>query len=143
MRETLVVDASIAIKWVVEEEGTGQAVGLRTRFAFTAPELIVAECANILWKKAQRGELTGDEAALATRLLARSGIEPASMAGLGETATTLAVELGHPAYDCMYLALATHRSLRFLTADRRLLATVAQHGSRELAGRCFPLDGLA
>lgn len=56
--ETLVVDASIAIKWVVEEEGTGIAVDLRSRFRFVAPELLVPECANILWKKVQRGELT-------------------------------------------------------------------------------------
>ena len=35
--ETLVVDASIAIKWVVEEEGTDTAVDLRSRFRFIAP----------------------------------------------------------------------------------------------------------
>ena len=37
---TLVVDASIAVKWVVEEEGTPQALALRERAKLIAPELL-------------------------------------------------------------------------------------------------------
>jgi predicted nucleic acid-binding protein len=143
VRETLVVDASIAIKWVVEEEGTRQAVGLRANFSFVAPELLVAEYANILRKKVRRGELTVDEARLAARLLERAGVELASMADLGERATALALEVDHPAYDCMYLALAVRSDLRFVTADRRLLAMIAQRGSSDLAGRCLSLDAFS
>ena len=66
---TLVIDASIAVKWVVEEEGTPEALALRQKAKLIAPELLVAECANILWKKVQRGELLKDEALLAARLL--------------------------------------------------------------------------
>ena len=47
---TLVIDASIAVKWVVEEDGTPQALMVRRRAKLIAPELLVAECANILWK---------------------------------------------------------------------------------------------
>ena len=54
---TLVIDASIAVKWVVEEDGTPEALALRQRARLIAPELLVAECANILWKKVQRREL--------------------------------------------------------------------------------------
>jgi predicted nucleic acid-binding protein len=50
----LVIDASIAIKWVVQEEGTEDALALRTRAELIAPDLIIAECANILWKKVKR-----------------------------------------------------------------------------------------
>lgn len=45
---TFVVDASIAVKWVVEENGTAAALGLRQRTKLIAPELLAAECANIL-----------------------------------------------------------------------------------------------
>jgi predicted nucleic acid-binding protein len=58
---TLVIDASIAIKWVVEEAGTDLSLALRQKARLMAPDLIVAECANILWKKAQRKELSNDE----------------------------------------------------------------------------------
>tara|TARA_R110002020_G_scaffold25485_10_gene82884 strand:- start:491 stop:931 length:441 start_codon:yes stop_codon:yes gene_type:complete len=140
--ETLVIDASIAIKWVVEEDGTPDAVRLRSRFRFVAPELLVAECANILWKKVQRRELMQDEAILASRLLERAGIELISMRGMLELATTLALELGHPAYDCVYLALARQRQVRFVTADQRLLRVVAERASKDLAQLCVSLEDL-
>ena len=52
-----VVDASFAIKWVVDEAHTTQALLLR-RHRLIAPDLLIAECANVLWKKVRRGELT-------------------------------------------------------------------------------------
>lgn len=140
MKETLVIDASVAVKWVISEDGGDDAVRLRSAFTFVAPELLLPECANILWKKVQRKELEPNEAALAIALIERSGISFQSMQGLSETATRLAIELGHPAYDCVYLALALRQKLRFVTADKRLLATVAQRGSSELAGLCLALE---
>ena len=140
MRETLVVDASVAVKWVVQENGSARAVRLRAEFGFVAPELMLAECANILWKKAQRGELTHAEAVLAVRLLERSGVEIVSMRGLGEDATRLALDLGHPAYDGVYLALARRRDLRFVTADRRLIDVVRRRGDAALSRLCASLD---
>ncbi len=138
--ETLVVDASIAVKWVVEEEGTAAAISLRAKFRFAAPDLLSAECANILWKKARRGDLTHEEAVMAARLLERSGIELLPMRSLTEPATSLAIELDHPAYDCLYLALAHQQKWRFVTADERLLGVVRQKRPEELAGLCVSLD---
>jgi predicted nucleic acid-binding protein len=43
---TLVIDASIAIKWVVEEDGTAEALLLWQKAKLIAPDLMVAECAN-------------------------------------------------------------------------------------------------
>jgi predicted nucleic acid-binding protein len=140
VKETLVIDASVAVKWVISEDGGDDAVRLRSAFTFVAPELLLPECANILWKKVQRKELEPNEAALAIALIERSGISFLTTQGLGETATRLAIELGHPAYDCVYLALALRQKLRFVTADKRLLATVAQRGSSELAGLCLALE---
>ena len=140
MKETLVIDASVAVKWVISEDGGDDAIQLRSAFTFVAPELLLPECANILWKKVQRKELEPNEAALAIALIERSGISFQSMQGLSETATRLAIELGHPAYDCVYLTLALRQKLRFVTADKRLLATVAQRGSSELAGLCLAVE---
>jgi predicted nucleic acid-binding protein len=42
-----VVDASVAIKWFVDEEGRAEAVGL-LRHPLSAPDLLAPECANIL-----------------------------------------------------------------------------------------------
>jgi predicted nucleic acid-binding protein len=140
LTETLVIDASVAVKWVVEEEGAAAAIALRRRIRFAAPDLLVAECANILWKKPRRGELTPAEANIAARLLERAGVELMPMSGLLEKATDLAMELDHPAYDCIYLALARLREWRFVTADQRLLRAVSEKAGAELAGLCLSLD---
>jgi predicted nucleic acid-binding protein len=118
---TLVIDASIAIKWVVEEAGTESALALRKKARLMAPDLIVAECANILWKKVQRTEVSKDEALIAARLLQGAEIELVPCRALMEPATRLAIELDHPAYDCLYLALAVEHDCRFVTADERLV----------------------
>ena len=118
---TLVIDASIAIKWVVEEDGTDLALALRQKARLMAPDLIVAECANILWKKAQRKELSNDEALIAARLLQSAEIELVPSRALMESATRLAIELDHPAYDCLYLTLAVENGCRLVTADKRLV----------------------
>lgn len=124
---TLVVDASVAIKWVVEEQGTAEALALRLH-RLCAPDLLVAECANILWKKVRRRELDEAEALLAARLLERCDVELMPMRRMLGEATRLAVFLGHPAYDCLYLALAQSGGHAFVTADERLCAKVAERG---------------
>lgn len=93
---TLVVDASVVIKWVIEETGTRHALALR-RHRLLAPDLLIPECANILWKKVRRQELTGDEARLAARLIERADIDFVPSRRLLEVATNLALLLDHPA----------------------------------------------
>jgi predicted nucleic acid-binding protein len=95
--ETLVIDASVAVKWLIEEEGTPQALKLRKRAKLIAPDLLAAECANILWKKVQRGELSREEALLAARLLQAAEIDLAPTHSLIEAATRIAIDLDHPA----------------------------------------------
>jgi predicted nucleic acid-binding protein len=136
---TLVIDASIAIKWVVEEEGTDTAVALRQKARLIAPDLIVAECANILWKKVQRKELSKDEALIGARLLQSAELELVPARALMESATRLAIELGHPAYDCLYLALAVENGCRFVTADERLVDKIRRHKKRALHDRIVGL----
>ncbi|SMF76983.1 Predicted nucleic acid-binding protein, contains PIN domain [Tistlia consotensis] len=137
----LVIDASIAVKWVVEEQGTAEALALRTDARLLAPELLVAECANILWKKVQRAELSEREALLAARLLERADIELLPTRALLEPATQLAIELDHPAYDCLYLALAEANDCRFVTADERLLRKLGQGRHPRLRDRAVSLTG--
>lgn len=82
----------------------------------------MAQCANVLRKKARRKELSADEARLAAGLLQRADVELLPMRPLLESATALAIALDHPAYDCIYLALAESLSCDLVTADQRLSA---------------------
>ena len=132
----IVIDASVAVKWVVAEAGTPDALILRQSARFAAPDLLMAECANILWKKVQRGDLLLEEAGLAARLLQRADIDLWPMGQLLETAMRMAVALNHPAYDCLYLALAAAQNRQFVTADERLLRRLRQEAA-------LPCDALS
>ena len=56
---TLVVDASVACKWFVYEEGSDEARKLvETGEALIAPDLVVAEACNAAWKKRRTGRMT-------------------------------------------------------------------------------------
>jgi predicted nucleic acid-binding protein len=137
---TFVIDASIVVKWVINEEGTENALALRGRTKLIAPELLTAECANIFWKKVQRDELTMDEACFAARLVQVADIELLQTRALLEAATRIAIELNHPAYDCVYIALATEHDCRFVTADRRLLRKLERAHRPQLRHRVISLS---
>ena len=122
----IVIDASVVIKWVVEENGTPDALALLQAGGLAAPDLLMVECANILWKKVRRGELLPDEAVMTARLIQGADIELFPTRHLLEIATSLAIELDHPAYDCLYLALALDNAWRFATADDRLQRKLGQ-----------------
>jgi predicted nucleic acid-binding protein len=112
---------------VVEEESTAEALALRQKAKLIAPELLVAECANILWKKVRRRELSKEEALFAARLLQGAEIELLPTRFLFEAATRMSIEIDHPAYDCLYLALAVEKGCRFVTADERFLRKLHQN----------------
>ena len=129
-KERFVVDASVAIKWVVPETGSEDAVGLLD-YSLTAPDLICAECANILWKKVSRGELSSEEAEIAAQGLENAEISLSSSRANLASALSIAVALDHPADDCIYLALAQSLSLRLVTADQALVRKIGRSPLRD------------
>jgi predicted nucleic acid-binding protein len=123
-----VVDASVAIKWVIDEPGSSAAAALLSAGPLRAPDLLLVECANVLWKKVRRGELSADEAGLAIRVLRQADIELLPSRPLADRALQLALELDHSAYDCLYLALALESGQPFVTADDRFVRRIAEAG---------------
>jgi len=123
--ERLVIDASVAVKWVVPEPDSDQAAAL-LEHTLVAPDLFFAECANVLWKKLRRGDLTEEEAGIAARTLEQVDLAVVpSRAYLGR-AVSIAAALERPAYDAIYLAVAEALGLRLATADARLIRKMRQ-----------------
>jgi predicted nucleic acid-binding protein len=120
----VVLDASVAVKWVLAEDGSEAAVALRGQHTFIAPELLLVETANILWRKARQQELTPDEARVAHAVLLAADIAIRPMRSLMATAMRFALALEHPVYDCAYLGLAAAEGVPLVTADRRLARVV-------------------
>jgi predicted nucleic acid-binding protein len=120
---TLVVDASVAAKWIVPEPDSAAAAALREQnVALIAPSLIAAEIGNTLWKAARRGNIEQTEAISGIRaaLLWFESLIP--IEELRVRALELAFDLKHPIYDCFYLALAERERCPLITADSRLIA---------------------
>ena len=117
----VVVDASMAFFWFANEPdrwGAGRL--LETERALLAPDLMAVEATNAWWKKLRRHEMELADVEQAVTNLLALGIAWTPSAALLGPAARLAAELGHPVYDCMYLALAAARSVPLATADDRL-----------------------
>jgi predicted nucleic acid-binding protein len=126
-----VVDASVAVQWFARESGSEvAAMLLEGDQPLVAPEIMPLEVANALWKKTRRGDVpAGDLQPAVTRLLA-SDITLVPTVSLLERAVRLAVEIGHPVYDCVYLVLADARGAPLATSDERLRASARARGLR-------------
>jgi len=132
----IVVDASIAIKWVIREHDSSRAADLLTHWIkheviMMAPLLLASEATNILYRNANSGKIPLDEA--------KKGLEAVIF-------PSITFELGHiressffvrvmefagqfklPAtYDAHYLALAEREQCEFWTADERLYNAVRE-----------------
>ena len=118
-----VVDSSVAIKWVVEEEESDNARSV-SQATLEAPDLLLIECANILWKKVTLSDLSLREAGDCWRVLLEAPIQFSLSTDLLDTALRISLDLKHPVYDCVFLALALRLDIPFITADRRLVAAV-------------------
>jgi predicted nucleic acid-binding protein len=114
----IVVDASVAVKWVLSETGSEEAVALRDQ-DLMAPVLWLAEAANVLWRRARIGEITGEQANARLSELLKAPVASLPIEPHLERALGLAIEIGHPIYDCIYLALALHHQTHVVTADQR------------------------
>jgi predicted nucleic acid-binding protein len=135
-----VVDASVAIRWVVDEPGSALAHRLRSIDLLVAPAIILAECGNALWRRVRLGLL---DAAQARDRLAALRMAPVKLRpddALAPAALDLALGLDHPICDCLYLALALDETAPLITADRRLLETSRR--DHRLATLVRPLDAV-
>jgi predicted nucleic acid-binding protein len=120
---SIVIDASVALKWVLDEPGQDAADALLDQ-ELVAPALWLVEAANALWRRGHRGEISDEEAEERLAELFNAPVTTVAIEDDLPAAIRLANRLGHPVYDCLYLALALRESTRVVTADARFLAAV-------------------
>ena len=134
----VVLDASVLIKLFIEEPGSVEAVAaVESAEQLLAPDLLLAESSNILWKRVQRGEL---DATVADELLTdilQMQIQYTPTRDLVEVALRLAIETKRTVYDALYLALAIQADAVLLTADERLVNSL---DSAPYAARLRPIS---
>lgn len=133
MSEAVVVDACLAVKWVIVEgeDDTDKAVALYREWiargvTILAPALLPTEAASVVYTRVRRGNFTIDEARSALAALLTTDIAVIHDPSLSMRALELTHTHHLPStYDGHYLALAEREGCTLWTADRRLWNSVS------------------
>ena len=127
MSDELIIDASVAIKWLVDEPLSDEATQLlRLYVSFWAPDFLIAEVTNIAWKKARRGEIKPEQATRIPRhFLDDDTVRLLPATELCIQALDIALAIKHSIYDCIYLACAERIGGILVTVDDGLCRVVA------------------
>jgi len=126
----IVVDASVAVKWFLEESGSAEAKELRQQFQqgdteLAAPDLLIYEVANAL--VCQRVYSPAEIALSVDTLLSMEFILSEPELDVMSRAVTLADERSAAVYDAVYVALAEMLGGELATADRYQAAMARPH----------------
>lgn len=121
---TVIIDASIAFKWIAIEPDSAAAIALIGTGKLAAPTLVLAEVGNALRKMMRRRQIVAsisfsDDLARLGQLLDLQD-ERADV----PTALDFACMFDHSIYDCIYLAMAKRLDDVLWTADRKFAGQV-------------------
>ena len=145
--QTLVIDASAAAKWFLEEEESDKALIIRDahidgRIRLTAPDLIVYEVANAL----NYNSMISD-AQLIARVQDFSDYDLDLVPPSAEYARHIvrtARELSISVYDASYIALSSVMATNLVTADKKLHDKISRKRQSYLLremGRTWNIQG--
>ena len=131
MRPAVVVDASVAVKWLLPEPGQEAALELQDRYEneqldLLAPYLLVSEVGNVLWKRAARGDLAP---AAARRCFEQFLLDcPILLDSPVVSLAALELARAHQRsyYDCLYLAWALEYRCDLVTADEKFIRVLGR-----------------
>ena len=128
----IIVDASVAVQWVAEEATSTLSDTLLERDDLIAPDFMLIEAANALYRKVFVGDLSQQQARAGLEFIRDKVDLWAVTIELLDRAIGLANEMHHPVYDCLYLALAEHTQALLVTYDQELLERARYHKYEKL-----------
>ncbi len=142
----LVVDASVALKWVIEEPDSHLAEALiRSGEHLIMPDFWLAEAASVLWLRVRRKMMTAQDAKSGFALL-QNQIKPRPTADLGlhEVALEIGLTVNHSPYDTLYVAFAIAVGAeRVVAADSPFVRDMQAHPDPHIANMLLPLAAWA
>lgn len=124
MPTSISIDASVVIKSLVEEESSGVARKLiATVDLIIVPAHAYAEIAEIIYRKRMSGLIEEAHAREALEELPRL-LTLVPLDGIIGDAFSIAMDIRHSVYDCLYVAAARKHGISLVTADLKLLRKV-------------------
>jgi predicted nucleic acid-binding protein len=122
----IVIDASLAAKWIIVEPNSAAALAFLEDCTepLVAPDLIAIEVSSAIVRRANMDKALGEtmrdaNARWASLLDAQTITLRRPTSGDILEAANLAMDLGHPLKDCIYLTLAMEMGCNLMTCDAR------------------------
>jgi predicted nucleic acid-binding protein len=125
MPNELVIDCSVAAKWILPEPDRELAMQYLDQWQsgtiiLLAPDILLAEIASLLAKKHRRKELTAQQAIDAYGFITAFAPKLEPSPNLMPLALNLSLQHQVSLWDATYLALAIQKNCPLVTADIRL-----------------------
>lgn len=122
----IVCDASVALKWVINEPLSAEANRLREDFCngvhhLIAPDLFCIEVGHVLTKLNRQHVLSPEDAERALVEILTTCPELRDTLSLFPRAFELALQARCSLYDCFYVALSEQTGSQMVTADQRVI----------------------
>lgn len=129
----IVVDASVAVKWFVDEPGHEAAIGvIESGEELLAPDLVIAEVMYVLRRKQRLDLLSRDQVLAAADSIGSIFNRFVPAANVAVMAGSLSQALDHSVYDCFYLACAIVQGCALVTADEVFADKVGSRGYSDI-----------
>lgn len=125
----IVIDASLALKWVLPEPDSAKALLLRDDHRnaiheLIAPDILLLEVANALTKAERRKIINPPEASQKFLDVAQTKVNLLPHIAVLARALELASNARIAIYDCVYVALAEKENCDLVTADAKLITNL-------------------
>lgn len=123
---TVIIDASVAVKWLFLERGSQQAENLLEQISsFFVPELFIIEIDAVIAKKVRKKEISPDEALIKYEKSRKFPYKGVKYQNIARLSLELSVSLPVTLYDAAYIATAIERHGIVYTADQKLVNGLA------------------
>ncbi len=138
----LVIDASVGLKWVLQEPDSHLARALAvSNETLLVPDFWLNEACNVLWLQVRKNLFTPAEAREGFALL-RAQVEPTPTASLRlhDVALELGLAINHSTYDTLHVAFAIAMAADHVgVADGPFVRAMQTHPDPALTGMLLPL----
>ena len=139
---TLVVDASVGLKWILDEPDSQLAQALAEGDEeILLPDFWLNEACNVCWLQFRKGKWTPEEAREGLALLqAQMPPIPTGDLDLHDVALDIGLAVNHSTYDTLYVAFAVAMGARgVVVADGPFVTNMRRHADPALAELLIPL----
>ena len=121
MATSISIDASVAVKAIVEEQLSENARGvLASHDLVLAPAHAYAEIAEVIYRKFSAGHIEERQVILALERLPKI-LTLIPLDSIIIDAFSIAKDIRHSVYDCLYVAAALKHGTELITADAKLV----------------------